>query len=104
MQDSGVCFYDIDKKRFEKIVFFNSWDKGPIINCVVNLNSNLVFATEKNGLFLFKNGQLHSEEFAPHLKTSAFSHMFIDQSNSIWLTSELGAHQVIEKRFEIKCK
>jgi len=101
MQDSGVCFFDINKKQFDKIVFFNNWDKGAIINCLVTNNSELVFATEKKGLFLFKNGQLHSDEFMSGLKTTSFNQLFIDQSNSIWLTSDVGAHQIVEKRFEI---
>ncbi len=101
MQDSGVCFFDINKKQFDKIVFFNNWDKGPVINCLISDNGEIVFATEKKGLFLFTNGQLHSDEFLAGLKTNSFSQLFIDQSNAIWLTSDVGAHQIIEKRFEI---
>jgi PAS domain S-box-containing protein len=101
MQDSGVCFFDTGKKRFESIVFFNNWDKGAVINCMVSSNSELVFATEKNGLFLFKDGQLHSDEFSAALKTNSFNQLFIDQASSIWLVSDVGAHQVFEKRYEI---
>ena len=71
MQDSGVCFFDINKKQFEKIVFFNNWDKGAVINCMATNNSEIVFATEKKGIFLFKNGQLHSDEFLASLKTTS---------------------------------
>jgi ligand-binding sensor domain-containing protein/serine phosphatase RsbU (regulator of sigma subunit) len=101
MQDSGLCFFNTEKKEFEKIIFFSNWDKGAVISCQVNDNSDLVFATEKKGLFLFKEGQLHSEEFAASLKTSSFYQLFIDRFNSIWLTSDLGVHQIAEKRFEI---
>jgi ligand-binding sensor domain-containing protein/serine phosphatase RsbU (regulator of sigma subunit) len=101
MQDSGLCFFNTEKKAFEKIIFFSNWDKGAVINCQVNDNEDLVFATEKKGLFLFKDGQLHSEEFAGSLKTSSFYQLFIDRFNSIWLTSDLGVHQIVEKRFEM---
>lgn len=100
MQDSGVCFYDIQKNKFERLIFFNEWDKGAVINCGVNSNKDLVLATDKQGLFIFRNGRLHSEEFSSALKASSFSQMYIDRFNSIWLTSSAGAHQIIEKRFE----
>jgi PAS domain S-box-containing protein len=101
MQDSGVCFFDLAKRQFQGIIFFNNWDKGAVINCLVTNNQEIVFATEKKGLFLFKDGQLHSDEFLPGLKTTSFNKLFIDRSNSIWLTSDIGAHQIIEKRFEL---
>ncbi len=101
MQDSGVCFIEIDKKHVEKIIFFTNWDKGAIINCFATNNSELVFATEKKGLFLFKNGLLHSDEFLPGLKAASFNQLFVDQSGSVWMTSGIGVHQIIEKRFEI---
>jgi ligand-binding sensor domain-containing protein len=100
MQDSGVCFFDLGKNKFERFEFFSGWDKGAVINCCVNVNSDLVLATEKQGLFIFRNGRLYSDEFNSALKDVSLNSMQIDRFNSIWLTSSTGVHQVMEKRFE----
>jgi PAS domain S-box-containing protein len=71
-----------------------------VINCCLNSNSDLVLATEKQGLFIFRNGRLYSDEFNSSLKDVSLNSMFIDRFNSIWLTSSIGVHQVVEKRFE----
>ncbi|MDZ4665290.1 MAG: SpoIIE family protein phosphatase [Bacteroidota bacterium] len=100
MQDSGVCFFDIPKNKFERVEFFSEWDKGAVINCRINSNSDLVLASEKQGLFIFRNGRLYADEFKSALKDISLNAMLIDGFNSIWLTSSIGVHQVIEKRFE----
>ncbi|MCE3229853.1 MAG: Response regulator containing a CheY-like receiver domain and a domain protein [Bacteroidetes bacterium] len=99
-QDSGVCFFDVSKKQFQKPVFFSEWDKGAVVECSSVEQGGLVFITEKKGLFLLQNGQLYSQDFFAGLKTTEFNDLFIDNSHSIWLTSKSGAHQVAEKRFE----
>ncbi|MBK9285620.1 MAG: SpoIIE family protein phosphatase [Sphingobacteriaceae bacterium] len=99
-EDSGICLYNINKKEFERILFFTNWDKGPITNCLINKNGEIVFATSKKGLFLFKNGILHNEEFKSQLKATNFNALHVDHSNSIWLSSEVGLHQIIPRRFE----
>lgn len=100
MQDSGVCLFDISKNKFERLEFFSEWEKGAVINCCNSANSDLVLATEKKGLFIFRNGKLYSDEFSNALKDITLNAMFIDRFNSIWLISSVGVHQVIEKRFE----
>ncbi len=100
MQDSGVCFFDIAKNKFERFEFFSGWDKGAVINCCVSSNADLVLAAEKQGIIIFRNSRIYSDEFNSSLKDVTLSSMFIDRFNSIWLTSSTGVHQVVEKRFE----
>ncbi|MCE3259368.1 MAG: Response regulator containing a CheY-like receiver domain and a domain protein [Bacteroidetes bacterium] len=99
-QDSGVCFFNITKKEFQKPIFFSDWDKGAVIECASIDHSDLVFITEKKGLFLFRKGQLFSQDYFSGLKTTEFTDLFIDNTNSVWLASKSGMHQVADKRFE----
>jgi len=99
MQDSGLCYYNLSKKRVEKNMFSSGWTNGAIINAG-NIGTNkLVIATEKNGLLLFDKGRLFVYGYANYLQTPAVSQILVDREKQVWIASQKGISRFSEKRY-----
>lgn len=100
MQDSGVCFLNLKSKEFERFPFFSNWTHGAVLNTIVIDQKNFAIATEKNDLFIIKNGRFFIQNYFSSFQTSSVNYLYKDYSNSLWLASPLGLHQCFEKRFD----
>lgn len=100
MQDSGLCFFDHRQNVFRKTYFFDQWSNGAVINAFTYRKEKTIIATEKEGLFLFKNSMLSLLDYKKHLQCSAINQAFVDREQQVWLASRKGLTQVGEKRHQ----
>lgn len=101
MQDSGICFYDVKKKRFERNGFFSNWTMGTVINAVLTNQGKLFVATEKKGLIELEHGSFNLYNYNDYILTTGINQLFIDRSEQVWLASKRGISQLHEKRFNL---
>lgn len=98
MQDSGVCRFNRNTRKFEKDQFFSNWTKGTVIN-TINCGDKLALATEKNGLFIFSKGGMLVYNYDHYLQASVVNQLFIDREKQLWVASRNGISQLSEKRY-----
>jgi PAS domain S-box-containing protein len=99
MQDSGVCYYNLQKKIIERIPFFTNWALGPVLNASAQGPGKLVIGTEKNGLLQIDRGALFVYNYQDHIQGPAISQMFIDREKQVWVASKKGISQFTERRY-----
>ncbi|MBL7932008.1 MAG: hypothetical protein JNL60_08900, partial [Bacteroidia bacterium] len=101
MQDSGVCYYNRDSKRFAKIPFFSNWSLGAVLSTNQINHNELVIGTEKNGLIHMRKGVIYIYDYPEYIKENTINQVFIDREKQIWLCSKKGISQFTEKRYSI---
>jgi len=101
MQDSGVCFYDLKTKTFERKLFFSEWGLGPVINSSIDNSGKHILATENNGLLIIKNSNLNVFDYQENIQTRSIYQAFVDREKQIWLASKKGISHFSEKRFQV---
>jgi ligand-binding sensor domain-containing protein/serine phosphatase RsbU (regulator of sigma subunit) len=99
MQDSGICYYDLEKGRIERNHFFTNWSLGAIINARQQALSKLVIGTEKNGLLVFEKGGVFAYDYPKYIQTEAINQVFVDREKQLWLASRNGISQLTSKRY-----
>ncbi|WP_317896960.1 two-component regulator propeller domain-containing protein [Aurantibacillus circumpalustris] len=99
MQDSGVCYYNLDKRKIERIPFFNNWALGPVINAFSENQNNLIIATEKKGLLQINKGVISVYNYQQYIFESSIKCAFIDREKQIWLASKNGISHLTERRY-----
>ncbi|MDO8999382.1 MAG: two-component regulator propeller domain-containing protein [Bacteroidota bacterium] len=100
MQDSGVCYYDINESKLERVSFFANWTLGAIVNASTQVPNNTIVGTERNGLLQLKDGVISIYDYEKYLQTSSINQMFIDRSKQIWIASRKGISQFFERRYD----
>jgi PAS domain S-box-containing protein len=98
MQDSGVCYYNLATRAFERIRWFNHWSKGAVLNACV-IENKLVVATEMEGIFVYDEGTTSQISYQSELHVPSISQMFIDREKQIWVASKKGLSQIKERRY-----
>jgi ligand-binding sensor domain-containing protein/serine phosphatase RsbU (regulator of sigma subunit) len=99
MQDSGICYYDLEKGRIERNHFFTNWSLGAIINARQQALSKLIIGTEKNGLLVFEKGGVFAYDYPKYIQTEAINQLFVDREKQLWLASRNGISQLTSKRY-----
>lgn len=100
MQDSGVCSYNLNTLKIERVPFFSNWSLGTVINANAKVQNQTVIATEKNGFLQIKKGRISIYNYEKYLQTTSVNHLFIDNSKQIWIASKKGISQFYERRFD----
>ena len=101
MQDSGVCYYNLSRKKIEHDPFFNNWALGPVLNTFLQLPNKLVIGTEKNGLLQIDKGFISVYNYEEYLQTPAINQVFIDREKQVWVASKKGISHLTERRFNL---
>ena len=101
MQDSGVCYYNLKTKKFERKTFFSEWGLGPVINAFNDASGKTILATEKQGLLVFKNSNLNVFDYETHAQCKEINQAFLDREQQIWLANKKGISQFTEKRYQL---
>lgn len=101
MQDSGVCYYDVNSARFSKIPFFSNWSLGAVVNTSQVNHDELIIGTEKNGLIHIRKGTIFIYDYPEHIQENTINQLFIDREKQIWLCSKKGISQLTEKRYAL---
>jgi ligand-binding sensor domain-containing protein/serine phosphatase RsbU (regulator of sigma subunit) len=104
MQDSGICYYNIRKKRIERDVFFTNWSHGVIVNARVDYNNRLLVATENKGLLRIVKGKIEVYRYEEYILGGSAERvnvnaLYLDRSGQVWLASKRGLSTFIEQRF-----
>ncbi|MES2681190.1 MAG: triple tyrosine motif-containing protein [Bacteroidota bacterium] len=99
MQDSGLCYYNIAKKRIEKNTFSSGWSLGAIVNASDMAGNKLIIATEKNGLLLFDKGGMFTYNYETYLQSGSINQLLVDREKQVWVASKKGISRFSEKRF-----
>ena len=100
MQDSGVCSYNLNSKKIERVPFFSNWSLGTVINANANVPNKTIIATEKNGFLQINKGTISIYNYEKYLQTTNINQLFIDKSKQIWVASKKGISQFYERRFD----
>lgn len=100
MQDSGVCSYNLNTLKIERVPFFSNWSLGTVINANSKVQNQTVIATEKNGFLQIKKGRISIYNYEKYLQTTSINNLFIDNSKQIWIASKKGISQFYERRFD----
>ena len=99
MQDSGVCYYNRQGKKIERIPFFSNWALGPVINSFTQNKNKLVICTEKNGLLQIDKGAIYVYNYQDYITGSTINQAFIDREKQIWVASKKGVSHFTERRY-----
>ena len=97
MQDSGVCYYDLQKKKILRPTFFSNWSLGTVMNSYSAGPKKLVIGTEKNGIFIINNGTFSIYRYDDY-QIPGVNQLFYDKASQLWVASKKGISQFIEKR------
>ncbi|MDP2387061.1 MAG: two-component regulator propeller domain-containing protein [Bacteroidota bacterium] len=99
MQDSGICFYNLKKREIQRKHFFKEWNYGAIDGVeYIKQRNEIVFVTEKKGLFSIKEGRITVYDQSNGVLTNELNGLFIDREYNIWLASTKGVTQIFEQR------
>ncbi len=98
MQDSGICYYQLDKKTFERNVFSTGWSLGAVLNANNLAMNKLVIATEKSGMFYFDKGVVYTYKYEDYLQIGSINQLYVDREKQIWLASKKGISRFYENR------
>ncbi|HQQ93521.1 MAG TPA: two-component regulator propeller domain-containing protein [Bacteroidia bacterium] len=101
MQDSGVCYYDLEHAIFKRKTFFNEWTLGPVLNVFTYPPGRTIIATESKGLLLVQNSSLHIFNYTNQTQGSSINQAFLDRENQIWLACKKGICHISEKRHQL---
>lgn len=102
MQDSGVCYYNLQKQEIEKLRFFTEWTHGTVLNAISRDNGKtMIVATERNGLLQIKNGIISLYTYQDLLHLDNINQMMSDKAGGLWLASKKGISQLEEKRLNL---
>ena len=101
MQDSGVCYFNMNNHQIERIKISNNWTYGTVLEAKIVNKNDLIIATEKNGLILFLNERTYQYKYIELIQTANINQFYLDKTHQIWLASKNGLSQFIEKRFSI---
>jgi len=104
MQDSGVCYYNLKTKLFERKTFFTEWGLGPVLNAFSDASGKTFLATEKQGLLIFNTSNLNVFDYETQLQCKEINQAFLDREQQIWLASKKGISQFTERRHQLITK
>jgi ligand-binding sensor domain-containing protein/serine phosphatase RsbU (regulator of sigma subunit)/PAS domain-containing protein len=100
MQDSGVCYYNFNKKRIERNPFFSNWGLGTVLDAYSLRSDKLVIGTEKNGLIQINQGRLYVYDYNDYIHIPHINHLFVDREKQIWAATKRGISQFTERRYD----
>lgn len=102
MQDSGVCYYNLQKQEIEKLCFFTDWTHGTVLNASVrDGGKTMIVATERKGLICIKNSAILLCPYQDLLRLESVNQMMTDKAGGIWIASKKGISQLEEKRLNL---
>ncbi len=101
MQDSGVCYYDLQTSSFSRTPFFSNWGLGTIINTHQRKSEGIVIGTEKNGLIHICKGTLYIYDYPEYIEENSINQVFIDREDQIWVASKKGISQFTQRRYNL---
>ncbi|MFL5754616.1 MAG: two-component regulator propeller domain-containing protein [Bacteroidia bacterium] len=98
MQDSGMCYYNLEKAKLIKNTFLNSWSLGAITDVCEEPAGNLMIATEKNGILKIEKGKVKMLNTGFGLMSNDITRIFFDRESNLWVASQKGVSQVFDQR------
>ncbi len=101
MQDSGICFIDINQNRIERLPFVRDWKEGTVLQADQIDKNKYILVTEKKGLFQIINGIFYHYNYEELTQSSSINSVYIDHTKQIWLAGKKGLCQYAEKRFNV---
>ncbi|MEI6022020.1 MAG: two-component regulator propeller domain-containing protein, partial [Bacteroidota bacterium] len=101
MQDSGICFIDINQNRIERLPFIKDWKEGTILQADQIDKNKFIMVTEKKGLYQIINGIFYHYNYDELTQSSSINSVYIDHTKQIWLAGKKGLSQYAEKRFNV---
>jgi PAS domain S-box-containing protein len=99
MQDSGICYYNLNTSHIERISFSLNWSLGAVIHANSQNQQKFIIATEKNDLLVSINGSFSTYNYEKLIQTSFINQLFIDREQQLWLASKNGISQFIDSRY-----
>lgn len=99
MQDSGVCFYNLQNQKIEKLEFFSNWTHGTVLNAQSIGTNDLTVCTEKNGIIKINKSKLSIVKYFETILTSNINSAFFDNTGQIWTSSRKGLSQFCSLKF-----
>lgn len=98
MQDSGLCFYNIDKQALIKPPFLGSWTLGAITDVLGSPANSILIATEKKGVLSIEGRKLNLIDTQDGLLSNSISKLFIDREKDLWVAGKSGISLLYNQR------
>jgi PAS domain S-box-containing protein len=99
MQDSGVCYYNLIKRRIERNPFFSNWALGTVLKAFSQSADRLLIGTEKNGLLQIDKGTINVYKYQDYIQGGTINQLFIDREKQIWAATKKGISHFTERRY-----
>ena len=102
MQDSGVCRYFPEQKRFDNSFFPGVWNYGSVSSFAMDKMGALWIGTSQNGLiqYFLHSGDVRFYNHKNGLASNAVFTVMEDREHTIWVGSSSGISQYNYSRFE----